>query len=340
VRETFIAAGGHPDDAKQLGMSYYSIKKILIKSSEDMKEFLSKILPKLIEKGSISLQIDTKHIGQRTSGDRETGALGTLIVFYDSSKNERFTYLVDYAPIRDKTDKACAEEVHDVMEEYGIKEYQRKIGIVTDAGQRGVGEIVTLLSAICGAHSTQCAIEGMIEMSELYCNLDKELFINYEKFVAFCRTGLTMKERKKLKLTAMEPHSISDFFFNEKLPENEEENQREKKRIYSLKNDTSGMTDEEIKKKSDKIGSYPQLRSDNGIRWSKNDENLSVLVAWTPKLLELSESTHKYSYLIPSRVTFPDLDFVHSLRILSSELLKYTRLLEDPSAKVDYQDLN
>ena len=65
VKKTFAAAGGNPDDADQLKLTYYSIKKKLHESHEEMVEFLSNNLPYLIEQSTISIQVDVKHIGKK-----------------------------------------------------------------------------------------------------------------------------------------------------------------------------------------------------------------------------------------------------------------------------------
>jgi hypothetical protein len=293
-----------------------------------MIEFLSKNLPYLIEQGTISIQVDVKHIGKQTSGDYEVSALGTLLVFYDSLNNKRKTYLISYEPIKDKTDQACASDVLECLEEYKILKYQRQIGAICDAGQRGVAEYITLLAAICGAHTIQCGIEGMITMAEKHMNLDDELFADIDSFVSFCRHGLTLKEKKKLKLKASDHHSISDYFAREQMTDQDRE------RIFKITKDTNGLNEYEIRDRAKKLKGFPLLRGDNGIRWNKMDENLGCLVAWSPKLKDLAEDDHQYSYLIPSRIAFPDLDFCAALKIISSNLLKYTRLLEDSSSKV------
>jgi hypothetical protein len=300
----------------------------MFKSHVEMIDLLKITLPKLIERGCVSLEIDTKYTGRSTTGDLESSALGTLLIFYDSTADRRYKYLLQYEPISDKTDIACAAEVEEILKEYGIQKYQRLLGVIADGGQRGVAEYISLKAAVCGAHSAICALDGMIQNAENYAKLNPDLSENVEKFVSHSRNGLTFQEKKKLKLGPKDFHSISQFFSKEDLPEDQKEE------IYKRRNDTTKMTEEEIKKKAALIKGYPRITSDNGIRWNKKQENLQVLVAWTSKLQDLASSTHDYAYLIPRRVSFTDLDFIHSLSIITTDLMKFVRTLEDPDSKV------
>ncbi|CAG5082993.1 Oidioi.mRNA.OKI2018_I69.PAR.g10252.t1.cds [Oikopleura dioica] len=331
IQNAFVAGGGNPDDSKQLDVSYNKIRTILFTSHLEMLNFLQKVLPILAKRGAISLEIDTKYTGRTTSGDLEVSALGTLLVFYDSTTDKRVTYLLQYAPITDKTDVACAMEVEEALAEYGIKDYQRLLGVICDGGQRGVAEYISIKAAICGAHSGIRAFDGMIQNAESYASLDSDLHKDFLSFVSHCRNGLFFKEKKKLKLEPTDFSSVNQYFAHEDISEDEKE------RIFKLRHDTSEMTADEIKKRAAKIQGFPLITSDNGIRWNKKEENLKVLVSWSPKLEDLSKSDHPYAYLIPQRVSFPDLDFIKSLSFLTSDLMKYVRILEHSESKVSDQ---
>ncbi|CAG5100402.1 Oidioi.mRNA.OKI2018_I69.XSR.g16984.t1.cds [Oikopleura dioica] len=328
VRDAFSAGGGHPEDAKQLDLTYDNVKTLLFKSHVEMLDFLSKVLPILIERGCVTLECDTKYTGRTSTGDLESSAFGTLLIFYDASKDQRFKYLLQYTPITDKTDVACAAEIEETLAEYGIKTYQRLIGVTVDGGQKGVAEYVSLKAAICGAHSAVRSMDGMIQNAVLYARLDSDLSTNVDKFISHCRNGLTYQEKKKLKLGPQDCPSINNYFAKESLSD------EEKIELFKRKTNTTDMTEEEIKKKSSLLKGYPQIRRDNGIRWNKKQENLQTLVSWGPKLQDLSSSTNDHAYLIPRRVAFPDLDFVTSLSIITTDLMEFVRTLEDPASKV------